>query len=116
MKVRKGSTRWVILIGRYAIKLPSFYSWKMFLNGLLANLTERSFAPLDKDRLCPILFAAPGGFLVVMPRANELSDAEWAGLDLFKFTRHADYCLPVEMKRDSFGTLGGRIVAIDYGS
>jgi hypothetical protein len=27
-----------------------------------------------------------------------------------------DYVLPVELKRDSFGVLSGRIVAVDYGS
>jgi hypothetical protein len=42
--MKKGSSRWVFFIFNLAIKIPSLYSWKNFLLGLLANMQEVEFS------------------------------------------------------------------------
>jgi len=115
LAVMRGATRTVLLTKRYAIKVPRLASWRLFLCGLLANMQEREFSRAGWPELCPVLFSLPGGWLVVMPRAAPLSDLEWAQIDM-RWPDRADYVVPVEMKRDSFGRLLSRIVAVDYGS
>ena len=99
-----GATRAVILVGRWAVKLPRPTSWRLFLSGLLANMQEREFARTGWPELCPVLFSLPGGWLVVMPRAEPLTDGEWELLDIMgtreKWPDRGDYVVPVEMKRE----------------
>lgn len=116
--VRFGVTREVVLFGSYAIKLPKLTcGWKMFLCGLLANMQEREFSAAGWPELCPVVFAAPGGWVLVMRRARPLTADEWARFDSKSFCERADGSLvPAEPKEDSFGVLDGCIVAIDYGS
>lgn len=111
-----GTHRKVYLIGQYAFKRPIMYSWRLFLCGLLANLQEISFSEAGWPELCPVVFNLPGGWLNVMHRAKPLTDKEWTQLDFQEFADKDDYYVPVENKRDSFGTLNGKIVAVDYGS
>ena len=117
---REGVTREVILTRHYAIKFPSmFRGWKMFLCGLLANMQEREFSRAEWPELCPVVFSLPGGWIVVMRRAEPLTDAEWSSFDeawYWKFCEPADYHVPVEQKQSSFGKLDGKIVAVDYGN
>jgi hypothetical protein len=118
---RNGITRIVILIGRWAIKVPcvrySGQRWRCFLRGLLANMQERDVAATGWPELCPVLFAVPGGLLIVMRRASAMSNTEW---DAFRYDNFITLdggrtLLPVENKPDSFGWLDGRVVAVDYG-
>lgn len=107
---RNGVTRIVLLIGPWAVKLPRFdLGWRMGLRGLLCNMTEREGASLRLDSLCPLVFAAPGGWLNVMKRARPLTDDEW----LHGVPNVKEW--PIERKRDNWGMIGGRIVAVDYG-
>lgn len=56
----------------------------------------------------------PGGWLIAMPRCQPLTDNQW---EILQSQGVYDYLpIPVEFKRDSFGVLNGKIVAIDYGS
>lgn len=110
-----GATRAVLLVGDAAIKVPRMTTWRTFLNGLLANMQEREFSRAGWPELCPVLFSIPGGWLVVMRRAAPLTDAEWCTVHP-EWAERGEYVVPVELKRDSFGVLGGRIVAIDYGT
>lgn len=125
--VRTGCTREVFLTRRHAIKVPSFHSWRLFLTGLLCNMQERTFSKAGWPELCPVVWSIPGGWLLVMRRADEMDRETW-----FSFSdrdggtpteavpawinKSGDYFIPVEMKMNSFGILDGRIVAIDYGS
>jgi hypothetical protein len=113
-----GATRMVLLTRRWAIKLPRPTEWRLFLHGLLANMQERMFWTMRDDRMCPVHFSLPGGWLVVMPFARPLTDEEWAAFDADKFCvgNEDDAMVPAENKRDSFGVLSGRVVAVDYGS
>lgn len=120
-----GATRIVLLIGRFAIKLPNCQKYRLFLHGLLSNLQERQFSACQWEELCPVLLSDPLGLFLVMRRARPLTDQEWETVSTQWFaletkSQHVcdqgDYYLPVEHKRDSFGVLDGKIVAIDYGS
>lgn len=114
---RQGVTREVVLFRDYAFKIPKLiYGWRMFLCGLLANMQEAQFGRCGWPEVCPVSFAVPGGWLIVMRRARPLTDAEWAGFDAAAFVNQEDRMIPAETKRDSFGMLDGRIVALDYGN
>lgn len=125
-----GCTRQVILTKKWAIKIPQFhYEWKHFLLGLLANMQEIRLSKTKDDRLCPIKFYIPGGWLVIMPRCEMINRNEFMKLDIKRFwpdntedyhpdneCNRANFNAPVENKQDSFGHYNGKIVAIDYGS
>ncbi len=113
--IKRGATRTVILVCGYAVKVPRLHSWRAFLNGLLANMTEREFAATGWPELCPVRFSLPGGWLIVMDRAFPLTDEQWASFDPEAFCCREKYAVPAEMKRSSFGLMSGRIVAVDYG-
>lgn len=112
-----GVTRMVILVGPWAVKLPRLnYGWAAFLRGLLCNIQESEFGRLGWPGFCPVRFALPGGWLIVMPRAQVMTDEEFAAFDFHTFVNRGEYVIPAEEKPDSFGWLNGQVVAIDYGS
>ena len=115
MQIEKGSTRTVMLTGRRAFKMPRLCGWENFLTGLLANLQERKFGRSGLEGFCPVRFSDPFGLLVVMPRCEPLTDAEWCSLDLVKWRHRETHFIFGEDKRDGFGTLNGEIVTVDYG-
>lgn len=110
-----GCSRQVLLIGRFAIKLPQTgYRWRNFVNGLLHNMNERDRWRWTRDRrLCPVLWGDPFGFVLIMRRAETLRDGERTKAELAAQFR--DELIRVEPKPCSFGWLDGRLVAVDYG-
>lgn len=112
----KGATRMVFLFPKIVVKIPRINDWKLFLCGLLGNMQERQFAKTGWPELCPIVASCPAGFWVVMRRCESLNDYWWQHFDYEEFIDGGDYVVPVENKRDSFGWLDDRIVALDYGS
>lgn len=131
---RNGVTREVLLVGRYAIKVPKLTGgWGFFLRGLLANMQERRCGTARWPELCPVVFSLPGGWILVMRRAEPLAEERWkqfrceligdeaVAVDYRRgFLKpwndaSAEYLVPVDLKRDSFGLLDGFIVAVDYG-
>lgn len=116
LKRERGVTRRVYLIGHLAFKFPITETWQQFLLGLLANMQEVKFGRTSWPELCPIVFFIPGGWLVVMRRARELTQAEFDSLDIASWVNRNSYLVPAELKADSFGWLDGRLVAIDYGN
>lgn len=117
MNIIKGSTRWCFVLGDYAIKIPSLHSYTNFLNGLLANMNECKFSKcIDfSEKLCPVFFSIPFGFLVVMPLVRVLKKGELSNEYLINFCECNNGVLPAEIKHDSFGYLKGKLVCIDYG-
>jgi hypothetical protein len=110
---RRGANRLVILTKRYAFKFPTCRSWRDFLFGLLNNQTEARVGRSGREGVCPVLFAIPGGFLVVMPRVATLTRGEFVTFDFQAFIERHKLC--VEAKPDSFGVHEDKIVAVDYG-
>ena len=115
-QTKKGTTRIVFLVGDRAFKFPNISEWRLFLQGLLGNMQERRFAQTGWPELCPVLWADLIGVLVVMPRARSLTQAEFDSIDWDDFCQNDDYVVPAERKLDSFGWLGDRLVAVDFGN
>jgi len=118
MRISYGSTRTVVLVGNWAIKLPTTVEWRLFLLGLLANMRERQFYTVLswRHKLCPILWSIPGGWAVIMRRARILTDEEFIAMDLRDWATDEDGVIPCEQKSDSFGYIGKRLVIVDYGN
>jgi len=114
---RDGVMREVFLVGRWAIKIPKLTrGWRNFLRGLLASIHEREMSTLGWPELCPIVFALPGGWMVIMRRAEPLSDEDFADIDLDRIFMPEDgRVIPGEPKGSSLGRFKGRIVVVDYG-
>lgn len=111
----RGVTRHVFIVGRWALKVPRLnYGWAMFLRGLLGNMQEATWGRCGWDGICPVVFALPGGFVIVQRRVRVMTDEEFAAFDWRAFTRRKGYRIPAERKSDSFGWLDGAVVAIDY--
>lgn len=116
MIFKHGVTRIVLLVGRWAVKVPRPTEWRLFLRGLLANLQERQWSKCGDERLAKVLWADPTGFLLVMERVDPLPR---------RFTqRHLDCILaqgrfdglPLDQHLQNFGFRGRRLVLLDYGS
>lgn len=110
IEIHKGTTRTVILCGAFAYKVPRLCTWYQFLHGLLASMTERTWAGYD-DRLCPIVWSSYGGWLVIMRRAEPITWRTWRSMRLQAWNG-----LPTDFKMVNFGRYEGRIVMVDYGS
>jgi hypothetical protein len=108
--------RLVIVIGAVALKFARN------ANGRACNRYEadlyRNTTPHRRAMLCPVLWASPGGFLLVMRAAVPLSEMmrpeeyqetfeEW------DYMPGEDGC-PFEPKESDWGWFKGRRVALDY--
>jgi len=109
---RNGSSRWVMLTKRYAVKFP------LNRDGYEANRQEiRRWHRTGDERLCPILFGHRNGIVVIMPRAEPLTDDEFSQIvGNSEFNLYNDYIerSPGDFQRKNLGKLDGKIVWIDY--
>ena len=114
MKIKKGITRIVFLIGEYAIKFPRFNNHLHFLQGCYANWSERyftkTFANLNNiNTIAPTYFCFLFGLFSIQarvkPMLEELTDQQ---KKLFEPLCGADN------KKENFGWLNDRLVCIDY--
>lgn len=108
MKWAHGGSRSVLLISRYALKFPSFISWRQFLWGLLSNMAEGQKE--RKEYLCPTLYSNRLGLLNIMPRCEPVPDE----FDMSKVDPELYRSLGFDTKPDSLGYLDGKIVGLDY--
>lgn len=118
-EINYGATRAVFLTKRYVFKIPFAPSWKHLLLGLVANMQEVDFSAAGWPELCPVVWSIPGGLLVVMRRAQPLTEEQWSTFEptiANGWLVGDDYYVPCEPKIDSFGMLDGKIVALDYGN
>ena len=115
---RVGTMREVFLVGRWAVKVPKLTrGWRNFLQGLLANMQERELFARGWPQLCPVVFSLRGGWLIVMRRAEPLTEEFFDTFDREAFAELEDGTfVPVEGKHSCYGILDGRVVAVDYGS
>ena len=66
------------------------------------------------ENLCPVVFADPLGFFVVMPRAEQpVTFSDVVAATSGEFDYYPD--ITAETKAQDFGRLGDRVVALDYG-
>lgn len=121
--IKTGITRLVILTKRYAIKFPRFdYGWRLFIEGIRANLNEREFYEIANipdnqltkalPHICPILWSSWGAWIIVMPRCSPLILTDIKTRDVFLVLEK----LVGDHKDDNYGILNGKVVMFDYGS
>lgn len=113
--VNTGSTRLVLLIGGYAIKIPrgddnSFGIFLGILRGWIGNRTEYMWSKQDLfPFLNRVVFSFLFSFIIVQRRVEMITEEEFFSLE------KADYPFGgFEWKLDSFGKVNDKIVVIDY--
>lgn len=109
MKIIRGTTRIVFVGKKYVYKIPTPFSWKSFLLGLLGNMDERLWSGYS-EKLCPVVFSLWGGWFAVMKRTEPLVPSEYD----YRLFEKEFAGLPLDNKIENFGKLGERIVLIDY--
>jgi len=120
MKMAKGATRSVFVFKRFVVKVPTFLSWRLFLNGLLANMQEELFSGVD-DCLCPVMYSDIFGFVLIMERAyvipNRVNNLNFLNYLEAKYKNNnmREFILS-DSKPSNWGILEGRLVKIDYGN
>lgn len=112
---KRGATRNVFLVGKYAIKIPRIYSWRTFLNGLLANLTEREFSSMCPQMLARVYYADILGLVIVMERADKVLHNDTRRVRAF-FQSCEDLGLPADWNPWNIGVFGKKWKLIDYGT
>ncbi|QBO61594.1 hypothetical protein G17_00098 [Escherichia phage vB_EcoM_G17] len=117
----KGATRTVILIGEYAIKIPTFKSWKLFLTGMIANLNERSwmqYSNRSDSSICPTLWSSCTGLVTVQKRCKPVQHRGLFWVELCALALNSELSTDFfysDAKPENFGYLGGKLVKLDYG-
>jgi hypothetical protein len=108
----EGATRKVLLFPTFVIKIAKGQ------DGVDSNKTEYEWNKLNPNdkRLCPIIYADPFGFFVVMKRAQEVDDFD----ELWEFIKDSDYFngfpeILIECVAGNFGFIDGVLVLTDYG-
>jgi hypothetical protein len=114
IQIRRGITRTVLLVGPWAVKLPSLRSngkglagriWSV-CHGILANLSEVQWS--EVDGVCPVRFSL-FGLVNVYPRCEPVAsfDGDYAAIG-------APFLPPLDRKPENLGLLNGRLVWVDY--
>lgn len=111
---RQGLSRFVILFGPVAIKLPRLWAGDgILLLGLIGNILERDRYARSGGHpaLARVLWCAPFGLVLVMPRYRRLvpqalTPADLAGLPFVN----------VDNKPENFALTERGVVALDYGN
>lgn len=111
--IARGVGRTVFLVGRVAIKVPSFrHGTRYFVMGMLSNMNERERWLLCKHpSLMPVYLCAPFGLLAVQKRCREplgrlLTKDEVARLPFIGYDNNGH----------NAGLEGDRVVLFDYGN
>jgi hypothetical protein len=108
-----GAFRRVIILGRFAVKLPRIRHIGL---GLRCNRWEREmwhkWRPVfGWENLCPIKFADPFGLVVIMPRAAQPVTFD----EVVAETPDHYPDTTAEMKPEDHGRVDGCLVILDYG-
>jgi len=116
--MKKGVTRLVFLVGRFAIKIPNFtYSWQNFLEGCLANCKEGNFCKQWKSMpelnlVAKTYFSSWFGLVNIQERVDQLDNPIWH-VDTWCDERFKGICS--DIKNENFGVnKKGQVVCLDY--
>ncbi len=120
--IRSGVTRTVILVGKYAIKLPCMHhNYAMFIEGIRANLNEGRFVGYQHDAtIARTLYSNRFGLINIQERVRPVRNI---GLFLTEIhvictttTFSKDFILN-DLKPENFGYNDKNIlVKLDYGN
>lgn len=114
-----GITRIVLLIGKYAIKIPNFtYEHRHFLQGCCANWSERKYNKDFNDvyytgnmyeYVAPSYFCSWFGLIQIQARCEPMLE------DLTNEQKEFYYPLcGTDSKKENFGWYKGKLVCLDY--
>lgn len=114
METRRGLTRTVFLIGRWAIKVPRASSNRDGVRGVLwavtrgiqANLSEANWSNWGPG-VCPVRWSL-AGLINVYPRCEPVGPDEEVDYESLNFPTASD------RKPENVGWLNGELVWIDY--
>lgn len=122
IRAASGATRWVLLVGPYAFKMPLLvHGGRLFLLGCLANISERSTSQEANGdlRLARTYACSPLGLLAVAERIT-------GPLLLRRLTREEAISLPLQEFNGEAGVddnghnvatrEDGSLVVLDYGN
>lgn len=118
--IRTGVTRTVIVVGRWAVKVPTGRGVGVrprtmrgrlagVCRGVLANQAEHTWHSYQPwvGRVAPVLHSWLAGLVQVYPRCELLADGDRGPLP------RLDPC-PGDVKPDNYGRWRGRVVRLDY--
>ena len=113
-----GSSRCVILIGKFAIKIARMTSIKEYKAGVIDNKAEAYTAKNIDKNIIPKVYFSFFGILVIHERANNIKNRGIFIIDLceacLKYKEYSDF-LMIDAKPENFGMIQGRLVKVDYG-
>jgi hypothetical protein len=115
---QQGCFRNVLLIGNYAIKVPTILNQQNFIYGCYSNIRERNYCKnVNKnggflDIVVPSLFCSIFGLIQIQYRCKEMSSEDFAlltqkQLDIFSVWGN-------DIKAANLGYYNGRLVIFDY--
>ena len=118
----RGCTRFVILCGKYVIKIPKFWRWTNMLRGLLANINEGQtwrwnsgkYSRGKEHLLCPVVFTGIGGLFLIMRKADPMDEDWWEKVDIPPYWEHIQH-FKGDDKPCNYGWYKGKLVKTDYG-
>lgn len=120
--IRTGVSRTVILIGRYAVKVPSMRGHMTgdlrdriagFAYGLLHNQSEATWSSFEgwDGQVAPVLHSWLAGLVNIYPRCEPLDLADDdEGRDSLPLLEPD----PGDIKVGNYGLLDGKVVRLDY--
>jgi hypothetical protein len=115
MRIKRGDTRVVLLIGSFAFKFPRYTTQRFFLQGCIDNISERVFYKTSerygialKHKLSVSLFCSWFGFIQIQKRCLPLNR------ELQNIEKEYFKGVTTDQKSDNFGIYNGVIVCLDY--
>jgi len=122
IELKFGNCRTVILIGNYAIKIPTTITAKRFLFGCYCNKSEREFWKIAKHNYFPGGSYMSGLNLIVTPcyycsafgLISLYKKAEPLSVDLTEEQKINFEDITTDLKKENFGIINNTIVCLDY--
>jgi len=119
MKISLGVTRIVFVFKSFVVKIPRPGIWSHFLKGLIGNIHEAQTWKWNSGKyesgksylLCPVVWAAWGGWILIMKRAEILTEDQFSKENIEPHMIWFDG----DDKSNNYGYYKGRLVKVDYG-
>lgn len=135
MQIKTGASRIALIFKNIAVKMPKFWRLSRFALGIVENLNERYWYCADNTvhamdinqyPLAPILYASRNGLIVVMQRAEVVTEQSYKDMipaDQARFVRDMEqleaWCKKFSFRHDlrmgNVGYIGTKLVLVDYG-
>lgn len=118
MKIERGATRIVLVTKSFVIKVPNFSEWRLFLQGLLDNMSERQWSGYHAD-FAKVTHSSRIGLWLTMEKADVVSnDVDWDEFKSYLEYKYKDDDLREfilsDCKPSNWGYIGEKLVKIDY--